>query len=207
MTDQKHQPGASVPSRRGTHLPTRPAKSNPPATPDQMTRRVDRMMEQVPHFVGSRMALRAWAMKEMGLTVSQVDQAMIHVARRMREAAALKAEDTRAHLLGIIDSMLPLCWNYKTGTGEGKNAGTVLLKHPETGELLREVDHGAVAKYIDQIAELTGIRKTGINIDNGIRITVTRSDDAASAMRTYDVQAEKPPAITNNAEIRREEKP
>jgi hypothetical protein len=155
-----------------------------------MTERADRMLDQVPRFAGSRMAIRAWAMKELNLTAYQADQAMALVAKRMREAAAAKAEDTRAHLLGIIDAMLPHCWKYRTGSG-GNNSGTVLLKDPDTGELLREVDHAAVSKYIDQIAELTGIRKTGVNIDSSIRITVTRSDDAASAMKTFDVQPER----------------
>ena len=196
MTDQKPQPGAGVPSRRGTHLPTRPAKSNKPATPDQMTERVNRIMEQVPRFVGSRMALRAWAMKEMGLTVSQVDQAMLHVAKRLREAAAEKADETRLRLLAIIDNMLPLCWNYKTGTGEGKNAGTVLLKHPETGELLREVDHGAVAKYIDLISELTGIKKTPVILAQQYVVTIP-APASNPAEWAKEVQAE----------IRREEKP
>jgi len=173
MTEQKPQPGARVPSRRGTtHLPTKPpGYVHRPATPDQMTERVNRIMEQVPRFVGSRMALRAWAMKELGLTQSQTDQAMLHVAKRLREAAAEKADETRLRLLAIIDNMLPHCWTYKTGSG-GEGVGTVLLKHPETGELLREVDHAAVSRYIDQIAELTGIKKTPLLIAQPYVVTI-----------------------------------
>lgn len=69
--------------------------------------------------------------------------------------------DVRTRLLALIDSLIPHCRTYRTGTGpsspETGSEGTVFLRDPETGEYLTEIDHGAVQGYLALVGKLTGV--------------------------------------------------
>lgn len=82
------------------------------------------------------------------------------VRERVTEVmSAQTSEDgaaTRTRLLSYIDGLLSKCSSYRTGTGAGMNAGTVVLNDPVTGDYLTEIDHGAVLGYLKLVASLTG---------------------------------------------------
>lgn len=98
------------------------------------------------------------------------------------------AKEAREKILREIDRLAPHCAKWKTGTGEGKNAGTVVLRDPETDEYIREIDHGAVQGYLKQIADLTGANAP----QKTISVTASFADiiEEAARLREMPTQAD-----------------
>lgn len=92
------------------------------------------------------------------------------VRHLMRGVTQEKAEDTRARLLAFIEKELATnCTEYVTGTGEGVGAGTVVMKHPKTGEILTRRNHAAVQGYLKLVMRITGIDKLVVEHRTGQR--------------------------------------
>ncbi len=105
----------------------------------------------------------------------------------MRARTEEDGASTRARLLSFIDGMLPKCSTYRTGTGSGIGAGTVVLEDPVTGEHMVEIDHSAVQGYLKIIASLTGAEAPQKHLHAHAGIGDLKEMSDAELMRLTDV--------------------
>lgn len=142
--------------------------------------------------------LRSWCTAQ-GWTPGYYKAIIERVAAAIAAQTPAQADAIRAAMLHRMEILIPYCRSLVLGQGPssktGGSAGTVAIRHPDTGELLDEIDHAAIQGYLKIIAGLCGLSTDKSSVENTAGESLTAAMLAAAEVRAKVVQAEPSPAL------------